>query len=43
MLHRALVTASGAVGETFGLAALPVELPASTVIMLRSIADIARS
>jgi hypothetical protein len=27
----------------FGLAALPVELPVSTVIMLRSIADIARS
>jgi hypothetical protein len=43
MLHRALVTASGAVGGTFGLPALPVELPASTVIMLRSIADIARS
>jgi hypothetical protein len=43
MLHRALATASGAVGGTFGLAALPVELPASTVIMLRSIADIARS
>jgi hypothetical protein len=42
-LHRALATASGAVGGTFGLAALPVELPASTVIMLRSIADIARS
>ena len=43
LLHRALATASGAVGGTFGLAALPVELPASTVIMLRSIADIARS
>jgi hypothetical protein len=43
MLHRALVTVSGAVGGTFGLAALPVELPASTVIMLRSIAEIARS
>src|ERR1700753_456861 len=42
-LHRALATASGAVGGTFGLAALPVELSASTVIMLRSIADIARS
>jgi hypothetical protein len=36
-------TASGAAGGTFGLAALPVELPVSTVIMLRSIADIARS
>ena len=42
-LHRALATASGAAGGTFGLAALPVELPVSTVIMLRSIADIARS
>src|SRR6201999_3525862 len=42
-LHRMLATASGAAGGTFGLAALPVELPVSTVIMLRSIADIARS
>ena len=43
LLHRALATASGAAGGTFGLAALPVELPVSTVIMLRSIADIAQS
>jgi EcsC protein family len=43
LLHRALATASGAAAGTFGLAALPVELPVSTVIMLRSIADIARS
>jgi hypothetical protein len=43
LLHRALATASGAAGGTFGLTALPVELPVSTVIMLRSIADIARS
>jgi hypothetical protein len=43
LLHRALATASGAAGGAFGLAALPVELPVSTVIMLRSIADIARS
>lgn len=42
-LHRALASASGAAGGMFGLAALPVELPVSTVIMLRSIADIARS
>jgi hypothetical protein len=41
--HRALATASGAAGGTFGLAALPIELPVSTVIMLRSIADIAQS
>ena len=43
LLHRALATASGAAGGAFGLAALPVELPVSTVIMLRSIAAIARS
>src|SRR3982075_511702 len=42
-LHQALATVSGAAGGTFGLAALPVELPGSTVIMLRSIADIAQS
>ena len=43
LLHRALVTASGAAGGAFGLAALPIELPVSTIIMLRSIADIAQS
>ncbi|MHC2462499.1 EcsC family protein [Bradyrhizobium embrapense] len=43
LLHRALATASGAAGGTLGLAALPFELPVSTVIMLRSISDIARS
>ena len=43
LLHKALVTASGAAGGAFGLATLPVELPVSTIIMLRSIADIARS
>lgn len=42
-LHTAAAAASGAVGGAFGLAALAVELPISTVIMLRSIADIARS
>jgi hypothetical protein len=42
-LHKALATASGAAGGAFGLAALPLELPVSTIIMLRSIADIARS
>jgi hypothetical protein len=41
--HKVLVTASGAAGGAFGLAMLPVELPVSTVIMLRSIAEIARS
>src|SRR5262249_18420169 len=43
LLHKALATASGAAGGAFGLVALPVELPVSTVVMLRSIADIARS
>jgi hypothetical protein len=43
LLHRALATASGAAGGTFGLASLPVELPVSTVIMLRSIANIAQN
>jgi hypothetical protein len=43
ILHKALATASGAAGGAFGLATLPIELPVSTVIMLRAIADIARS
>lgn len=34
---------SGGIGGAFGLVALAVELPISTTIMLRSIADIARS
>lgn len=42
-IHKLLVGASGAVGGTFGIAALAVELPVSATIMLRSIADIARS
>jgi hypothetical protein len=41
-LHRRLAAASGAIGGAIGLAGLPVELPLSTTIMLRSIADIAR-
>ena len=43
LLHKAFVSASGAMGGSFGLAALPVELPISTLIMLRSIGDVARS
>jgi len=43
LLHKALATASGAAGGAFGLASLPVEIPISTIIMLRSIAEIARS
>ena len=42
-LHKALAATSGAVGGSFGVAALPVELPISTIIMLRSIGDVARS
>ncbi len=42
-LHKMLVAASGAGGGFFGLPALSVELPISTTIMMRSIADIARS
>lgn len=40
-LHRVLTGASGAVGGAFGFAALAVELPISTTLMLRSIASIA--
>lgn len=40
--HKAAAAASGAVGGAFGLPALVVELPVSTTILLRSIADIAR-
>lgn len=40
--HKLLVGASGGLGGAFGLAAMAVELPVSTTIMLRSIADIAR-
>lgn len=43
LLHKALATASGAAGGAFGLPILPIELPVSTIIMFRSIADIARS
>lgn len=39
--HVFLAGASGAVGGFFGLAALPIELPLTTVMMLRSIASIA--
>ena len=42
-MHKFAAAASGAMGGAFGLAALAVELPISTTIMLRSIADIAKS
>jgi hypothetical protein len=41
--HKVLAGTSGGIGGAFGLAALPIELPISTTIILRSIADIARS
>jgi hypothetical protein len=41
--HRAMVVVSGAIGGFWGLPGLIVELPISTTLMLRSIADIARS
>ena len=43
LLHKVLVGASGTIGGAFGLASVAFELPVSTTIMLRSIADIARS
>lgn len=42
-MHRRLAAFTGAMGGAVGLASLPVELPLSTTIMLRSIADIARN
>ena len=41
--HKLAVAATGAGGGAFGLAGLIVELPISTTIMLRAIADTARS
>lgn len=40
--HKRLAIASGALGGAAGVAGLPLELPISTTIMLRSIAEIAR-
>lgn len=41
--HKIAVAATGSVGGFFGLPALAVELPVTTTIMLRSIADVALS
>ena len=41
--HKLAVATTGGIGGFFGLPALAIELPISTTIMLRSIADIARS
>ncbi len=43
LLHKLAVTTSGAAGGAFGVSALALELPFSTTVMLRSIADIARA
>ncbi len=40
-LHRIAAAASGAAGGAFGIAAIGIELPVSTTLILRSIADIA--
>jgi len=42
-LHGVAAALTGAAGGAFGLAGLALELPLSTVIMLRSIADIGRA
>jgi hypothetical protein len=42
-MHKALATLSGAVGGAFGFTALAIELPVSTALIMRSVADIARS
>ena len=42
-IHKFVATGTGATGGLFGFTALAVELPVSTGIILRSIADIARS
>jgi hypothetical protein len=41
--HKVAAGTAGAAGGAFGLPALAIELPVSTTIILRSIADIARS
>ena len=41
--HKLAVATTGGIGGLFGLPALSIELPISTTIMLRSIADVARS
>jgi hypothetical protein len=41
--HQFFAGLSGAVGGAFGLTTITIELPISTIIMMRSIADIARS
>jgi hypothetical protein len=42
-IHKMIVAANGAAAGALGMPALLIELPLSTAIMLRSIADVARS
>jgi hypothetical protein len=42
-LHKLFTTVTGAASGAFGLPGLIIDLPLSTVVMLRSIADIARA
>ena len=42
-MHRLATATTGAVGGFFGMAGVAVELPVTTILMLRSIGDIARS
>ena len=41
--HKLAAATTGAVGGAFGFAALFVELPVSTTVMMRAVADVARS
>ena len=43
IIHKLASATSGASGGLFGIVALPIELPVSTTIIMRSIIDIARS
>lgn len=43
MFHKIAATVTGAVGGAMGFPGLAVELPLSTMVILRSIADVARS
>jgi hypothetical protein len=42
-LNKVMIGLAGGVGGFFGMVALPVELPLTTALMLRSIAEIARA
>lgn len=42
-ISKIMTTLTGGVGGAFGLAAVPIELPISTMLILKSIAEIAKS